>query len=340
MGHCACSVSPTPAMSATALWWYWSSINLSSNLKVSWASTLGCWGAAPTFVVCYTQYSTPCVSSTLPEKPPLLCAEFSFRKMFISDRWQILISHYTILNTFKLHARRIWPSAARPDTLYMPCMVYWTQSKIESKTETLVATSNLLKISQIRSLDHRDLLCRGQTHTLAPVLHWAMTLLSHGNAMLMVALRQNCRSIPTTCLWGVKSTNISGVESRKSVWRHTMRMFARKITQICVSEASKMRIASRSLWLAWQMIQLSGSGNYTLSRIAEAMTITHTPSYTWLQISLNELDAWWCRQPTPSFKIYTPQCGFNSNTPPKSLYPDIQTADWWSGTQVSWNTQA
>jgi hypothetical protein len=59
-----------------------------------------------------------------------------------------------------------------------------------------------------------------------------------------------------------------------------MRMFARKKTQICISEASKMRIASRSLWLAWQMIQLSGSGNYTLSRIAEAMTITHAPSYT------------------------------------------------------------
>jgi hypothetical protein len=37
---------------------------------------------------------------------------------------------------------------------------------------------------------------------------------------------------------------------------------------------------SRSSWLAWQMIRISASKNYTLWRICNGMTITNTLSNT------------------------------------------------------------
>jgi len=46
-------------------------------------------GPAPTFVTFYNEYSTPRVSSTMPEMTTLRCPEYSCRKTFISDRWQL-----------------------------------------------------------------------------------------------------------------------------------------------------------------------------------------------------------------------------------------------------------
>jgi len=129
-------------------------------------------------------------------------------------------SNYTILNTIKL--RRIWLLAARPDALNPLSIVNWTLRNIHSKTWTRFPSSNTLKTSQTRSLKHRHLRCCRRIHTPVLALHRAITLLSHGNTTLRVALRQTYRTIPTTCLRHVKSSNISSVGSRRRVWRHTM----------------------------------------------------------------------------------------------------------------------
>jgi hypothetical protein len=47
--------------------------------------TPDCSGPAPTFVPFYCEYSIPPVSSTMPEKTPLSCLDFSCRKKFTSD---------------------------------------------------------------------------------------------------------------------------------------------------------------------------------------------------------------------------------------------------------------
>jgi hypothetical protein len=50
-----------------------------------------------------------------------------------------------------------------------------------------------------------------------------------------------------------------------------------------------------------------------------------------------------CLMRQPSYAehhIYTPQRRFNSNTPPKHLYTEMHTVDWWWKTQARRDTRA
>jgi len=264
------------------------------------------WGPAPTFVPFYSDYSTPRMSWTMPEKTPPRCPEFHAERSSPQTAGDFNISNYTIRYTFKLHSRRIWPFAVRLNALIPLSVVNSMLTKIQSKTWTHFPTSNTLTTSQTRSLNHHHhLLRRGWHNTPAPALRWAIALLSHWNATLRVSLRRTSKTIPTTPLWRVKSTNISSVGWRRRAWRRTMTTCWRKKTPLCVSQASKTGIASRSSWLACQMICLSGSGNYTLSRIWNGMTITNAISTTGVDTSSKAWDGWWGSQHMPSI-VFTP----------------------------------
>jgi len=132
------------------------------------------------------------------------------------------ISNYTILNTFKLHPRRMWLFSRRLNVLNLLSVMNSTIRKIQSMTWTCFPTSNTLKTLPTQSLNHRYLLCRAWKPTPAPALRWAITLQSHGNAPLRVALGRTYKTIPTTHWRHVKSTHISSVESRRRAWRRTI----------------------------------------------------------------------------------------------------------------------
>jgi len=279
--------------------------------QVSWKyceliPTPGCSGQAPTFVPFYSVYSTPHVSLTLEERrPPAVAPNFHAERSSPQRAGHYNISMHTTLNTFRLHARRIWLFAARPNPLNPLSVVNSTLAQLQSKAWTCSPTSNTLTTSQTRSLNHRNLLRHGQEHTLAPVLRSLIALLCHGNAMHRDAFRQTYNTIPTTRLRTGKSTNISSVRSRRRAWRRTMSVCWRMKTPVCISQASNTVIESRSLSLACQMIRLLGSWNYTLSRIWDGMTITNALSNTRVETLSLACDGWCGSQPIPSI-FFTP----------------------------------
>jgi len=268
-------------------WWCWGSINLSSIVRLNPHQT----DQAQLQLSSLSTVNTPLLPChrQCQRRPHSVAPNFHAERSSPQTAGDLNISNYTILNIFKL--QRIWLFAACPDALNPLSVVNSTLTQIQSKTWTRFPASNTLKSSQTQSLNHRHLHCHGQNHTPALALRWAITLLSHGNAMLRVALWRTYRTISTTCLWRVKSTNISSVGSRRRVWKHTRTTCWRKKTPLCVSQASKTGMASRSSWLACQTIRLSGSGNYKISRISEGMTITNGLSNTGVVTSSKAWDS-------------------------------------------------
>jgi len=140
----------------------------------------------------------------------------------------LTISNYTILNTFKLPARRVWLLTGCPDVLNLLSLVIIMLTKIHSNTWIRFRRSNTSNTSPTRRLNHcHNILCR-RNHTPAPALCWSITFVSHGNATLRVSLRWSSKRIPTPHLWRMKSTNISSVGSSWGASRHSMTMCRRK----------------------------------------------------------------------------------------------------------------
>jgi len=219
-----------------------------------------------------------CVTDNARDDPFPLTPNFHAERSSPLTAGDLNISHCTILNTFKIHTRRIWLFAVRHKALNPLSIMHSTLRMVQLKAWTLFCTSTKLKTSLTYSLSHRHLLCRGRKHTQALVLRWAITLLRPGNVTLRVALRRAQKTIPTTHLRCVKSTYISIVGWRRRAWRRSLTTCWRKKTPLRDSQVSKMGMVSLSSALACPMIRVCEFGKYTLLRKWDGMTITKSLS--------------------------------------------------------------
>jgi len=263
-----------------------------------------------------------------------------------AERWSpqragdLNVSHFTIRNTVRLHARCIWQLAAHPDMLNTPSIVNSMLTMIQSMSWTCFPTSNTLESTNMRSFNHHHhLLCHRWKQTPAPVLPWVISLLSHGNETIRAAFGRTHNTMPSAHVWRMRSTNISIVGGRRWAWRHTMTTCWRRKTLLHVSQASKMGIISWWVWLACQMIRVSGSGNYTLLTLCDGVPNTNALSNTGVETS-SEAKRWSMPQAAyAKHHIYTTQHCFKSDTPPKCLYIKMHTAGWWWEAQVRRDTR-
>jgi len=260
-------------------------------------------GPAPTVVPLRSVYSTHCVSSRMAEKPPFRFPELSCWKKFTSDSWWL--KHITLNHPEHHQVARQKNLIIRSTHRHVEPAQRREFNNNKHSVEDLEAlpTSNTLKTSQSGSLNNRRVLCRRRTYTIALALCWLITFLGHWKVMLRVAWRRTYGTILTTRSQRVKCTNTSSLGSRRMASRRSMTTFWKKKTLVCVSQASKTGMASKSLWLACQMISLFGSGNYTLWRIWDRMTITNAISNTRIKTSSKACNGWCGSQPTPSISV-------------------------------------
>lgn len=215
--------------------------------------------------------------------------------------WRHNIANSTILNMVLFHIERIWQFTKCLKVLNPLSVMNSILTNIQLKTGIGFPTSDIAKTWCTRNLNCCNLQYRSLKHSLALVHCRATTLLSPQNMTLMVALWQTCKTISTSQLAHMKSTNISSVESRRSVSEYNMTTCWTKKPLYCNAQASKTGKASISSWLPCQIIRHLRSGNYTLWRMCNRMTINNSLSTTRIETSSHTYDGWCGRQPTPSF---------------------------------------
>jgi len=178
----------------------------------------------------------------------------------------------------------------------------------------------------------------GSTSQATSTLHSVTASLINWHTTVRVGLRRTYTALPTTCLPRMKSTNISSLGSIRWVWRRTMTTCWRKKTPLCVSQAWTTGMASRSSWLACQIIRLSGSWNlHTLEDIRWKDSHQH-PIRCWSRAIITSMK-WLVWQPAYAVHFcYAPPHSFDSDMPLQRLNSEIHTADWWLETQLRMDT--
>jgi len=329
MGHRAGSIFTSPGVYWTRLWWYWSSMNLSSELKVLWAYTPGCSRLALTCVPYYSVYSTPRVSSTLPVKTPFRCPEFPCQKKFTSDSWRL--KHIKLQHPEHLHVA----PQKNLSICSAPSPVQPTHRREFTTNKDWVEDFDVFP-----SLEHIEIIADSHSQPPPPALPWeeisagASALLSNYIAELWECDAQGCLDT------NLQSNSYYPCATCEEYKDTKCRIKKNGTKTYCDNILKKGNTALRfgSFKNGNGVQNLVGSmPDDPLLMEKELHTLddmrwnyNHQYFINYWSRDIIKSMRWLMQQPaTTEHHIYTPQYCINSYTPPKRLYTEMHTADWW-----------